>query len=120
MLRRQLLASVAAHEGEWHAARNQRIGDAADRLAAEIGVKQSAVDLLAFQRGKRIANGRQWSDHHEPTLLQRPGNIEGDEKLVLHYQNAFGVCHSSPALYAPVGRASLSCRLNPFIDFRRD
>jgi len=39
MLRRQLLASIAAHEGERHAARNQRIGDAPDRLAAEIGVE---------------------------------------------------------------------------------
>ena len=85
MLRRQLLASVAAHECKRHAARNQCIGDAADRLAAEIGVEQGAVDVLAFQRGKRIANGRQRSDHHEPTLLQRPGNIEGDEKLVLHH-----------------------------------
>jgi hypothetical protein len=94
MLRRKLFAPVSAHKSERHTARNECIGDAADWLAAEIGVKQGAVDVLALQCGKRIANGRQRSDHHEPTLLQRPGYIEGDEKLVLHHQDALGCAHS--------------------------
>jgi hypothetical protein len=113
MLRRQLLAPVAAHKGERHPARDQRIGDATYRVAAEIGVEEGAVHLLAFERGKRIAYGRQWTDHHEPTLLQRTGNIEGDEKLVLHHQDTFRCRHFSPVLRLSSARklSSISARL---------
>ena len=87
MLRRKLLAAIAADKGEGYAARDQRIGDAARRLAAEMGVEQRAVDLLAFDRVKRITDIPGGADHDEPSLLQRAGNIEGDEELVLDHQD---------------------------------
>jgi hypothetical protein len=53
-------------------------------------------------------------------LFQRSRDIEGDEKLVLHHQDAFGFCHSSPVPCASFGSGSLSFRPHPFIDFRLD
>jgi hypothetical protein len=39
VLRRQLLSPITAHKGKWNAAGKKRIGNAADRLAAKIGIE---------------------------------------------------------------------------------
>src|SRR6478672_3430758 len=56
VLRRQLLTPVAAHEGEGDSAREQRIGDLSHRLAAKIGIEQSAIDYFALERLQRVAH----------------------------------------------------------------
>jgi len=73
------------------------VGDAAHRLPAKIGVEQSAIHLFAFKRQQRVAHRRQRSDHDKPALLERPGNIEGDEKLVFDHEDAFAR-HFPPSL----------------------
>ena len=100
MFRRQLLASVAADKGEGHVARQQSIGEAADRLTAEIGVEQSAIDPLVLKRLERVGNRGERPNHDKAALLQRAGDIERDEKLVLNDKDAFG-CHCQRPVAVP-------------------
>ena len=108
---RELLTSVAAHKGERHPPCKQSVGDAAHRLSAKIGVEQSAVHFFAFKRQQRVAHRRQRSDHDKPTLLERPGNIEGDEKLVFDHEDAFAR-HFPPNPYASEDTKLLLCFIN--------
>src|SRR5262249_25836856 len=104
----QLLTPIAAHKGEGHPPRKQGVGYAAHRLSAKIGVEQSAVHFLAFERPQRVAHRRQRSDHDKPTLLERTGNIEGDEKLVFDHEDAFAR-HLPPNPYASEYTKLLLC-----------
>ena len=58
--------------------------------------------------GPRI---RPQPDHDKTTLLERPGNIEGDEKFVFDHQDAFAR-HFPPCLYASEDMKLLLCFIN--------
>jgi hypothetical protein len=92
MGRRELLAPIAADEGEGDATRLERIGNAGDRLAGKMGVEQSAVDHLAFERVERVSDGAGRPDHGDACLLQHSGDVEGYEELVFNNEDAL-CCH---------------------------
>jgi hypothetical protein len=99
MGRRELLAPIAADEGEGNAARFERIGNAGDRLAGKMGVEQSAVDHLAFERVERVSDGAGRPNHGDACLLQHSGNVEGYEELVFNNEDAL-CCHPCSRLSA--------------------
>jgi hypothetical protein len=111
VLLRELLTPVAAHKGKWHPPRKQGVGDAAHRLSAKIGVKQSAVHSFALKRPQRLAHRRQRPDHDEPTLFERPGDIESDKKFVFDHQDAFAR-HFPPSPYTSEDIKLLHCFIN--------
>src|SRR5262245_47167141 len=85
--RRKMLAAIAADKGEGYAARDQGIGNAARRLAGEMGVEQCAVDGLAGDGVERIADIPGWTDHGEARLLKHAGDVERDEELVFDHED---------------------------------
>src|SRR6478609_12050620 len=46
VLRRKLLASIAADKGEGHPPTEQSIGDLANRLSAKISIEKSTIDVF--------------------------------------------------------------------------
>jgi hypothetical protein len=91
--RRQMFAAIAADEGERNAARNERIGNMADRFAAKMGIEKRSIHRFAGNSLERIADIRRRADHSQARLFKDPGNVEGNEELVLDNENA-RCCHS--------------------------
>src|SRR5262245_52000755 len=96
---RELLAPIAADKGEGNAARLERIGNAGDRLAGKMGVEQSAVDHIAFERLERVADGGGRPYHGDACLVQHSGDVEGYEELVFNTEDAL-FCHPCSRLSA--------------------
>ena len=84
---RELLAPIAADKGEGNAARLERIGNAGDRLAGKMGIEQSAVDHLTFERLERVSDGAGRPYHGDACLLQHSGDVEGYEELVFNNED---------------------------------
>jgi hypothetical protein len=114
MLRGKLVPPVTADKGKGHLPRQQGVGETANRLTAEIGVEQSAIDRFVLKRVERVGNRGQRPNHDEATSLKRAGDIERDEKLVLNDKNTFG-CHHCPSVEA--FRLDLLFPTDRFIDF---
>src|SRR5262249_9412114 len=96
---RELLAPIAADKGEGNAARLERIGNTGDRLAGKMGVEQSAVDPLAFERLERVAGGAGRPYHGESRPPPHSGGFEGCEDLVSNNEDAL-CCHPCSRLSA--------------------
>src|SRR5262245_34979617 len=112
--RRKMLAAIAADKGKGYAARDQGIGDAARRLAGEMGVEQRAVDGLAGDGVERIADIPGGADHSEARLLKHAGNIERDQELVLDHED-MRCRHRLGTFPRPEDRQAVSCDFRPAI-----
>jgi hypothetical protein len=106
---RQLLAPIAAHKGEGDAPRNQRIGDAAGRLAGQMSIEQRSVDNLTGNDFERITDICSGADHGQARLFENAGNIQRDKELVFNDENA-RCCH-------PAWRLSLEAQLQELTGF---
>ena len=61
------------------------------------------MHLLTGDGLERVADRAGGADHHEAGLFEHPGNVEGDEELILDHENPC-CCHLS-RLPASPGRA---------------
>ena len=108
---RQALWSVTADEGEAQPARYQRIGDAARRLPAEMGIQQRAPQRPSLDGGQSIFNRAHGACDGKARILERGHDIEGNEEFVFNDENGGCVGHWSLVLGLPARVTVLSLEI---------